>query len=124
MQPGPFPMANGGPGIAYPPPRPSSLRKAGGIVGAVLTVIGGLLIWAGYMWLWVFTRIGGPGQKGTIRLILGLILRGASMGFGGRLLAGFATSKDGGHQKIGLFVLSAVFVFTMTNVFIPYCGFP
>lgn len=76
------------------------------------------------MWLWVFTPIGGPGQQRPIRLILGPIFTGRSVGFGGRLLAGFATSKDGGHQKIGLCVLSAVFVFTMTNVFIPYCGFP
>lgn len=124
MQPGTFPVATGMPGIAYPPPRPSSLRKAGLIVGAVLTVLGGLLIWAGYMWLWVFTPTGGPGQQGTIRLSLGLLFTGGSVGFGGSLLAGFATPKDDGHQKIGLFVLAAVFVFTMSNVFLPYYGFP
>ena len=75
MQPAsPVPM----PGMAYPPPGPSPLWKAGVVIGAILVILGGVLVWAGYMWALVF-----PPQNpspGTARLMVGILFTGGSPG--------------------------------------------
>jgi len=102
-------------GPSYAPP-PSGLRKAGVIVAATLVGLGGFLVFAGFVWAYVFPPSGPPG---TGRLIIGILYAGLVTGFGGSLLGAFASPKDEPMQKLGMFVLAAVFLFAMTTLFRP-----
>lgn len=105
------------PGMLYgtAPPPTSGLRKAGVSIGAILAGIGAFLIWAGYLWAFVFP----PNSPGAGRLIVGILYTGAITGFGGSLLGAFASPKDEPMQKLGLFLLAAVFIFSLTSIFRP-----
>lgn len=92
------------------------------IVGAVLVILGGLMMWGGYLWAYVFPPQG-PAPN-TFRLIIGLLFTGAITGFGGSLIAAFASPREDGMQKLGLFLLAAVFVFALVAAFRPSYYWP
>ena len=78
------------------------------VVAVILLIMGALLVWLPYM---VF--VVSPPQGSGSRWLLVILLTGPMIGFLGGVLGALSSPPAEGHQKLGFFLVAAVFMFLL-----------